>query len=246
VLSYHHSSDFLPLNHKVEFDGDNRIAFVHPEVIELDIRKDLYSDWVRWRAMPVRGNSVFYNAIRYTGLDAIPGGFTGDTYFMINGWKLHVDLTKVKITGVLFSDDYPTAYYDYSDKPLYPATVSSLVMSSVSYQNVVTGDLSVVPTATQIAVAVRAAMAEIANLDASVSSRLAGVAYTASPASADIAEAVWANPAGAEVAIRLAEAWGRLGLDPSKPLNTGQTSITFGQIVMALTGDTSNTTVTRQ
>lgn len=61
-----------------------------------------------------------------------------------------------------------------------------------------------------------------------------------------ISSAVWANATGAEVAIRMAEAWGRLGLDPSKPLNTGQTSITFGQIVMALTGDATNTTVTRQ
>jgi hypothetical protein len=62
--------------------------------------------------------------------------------------------------------------------------------------------------------------------------------------SADAA-AVWQNATGAQMAIRLAEAWGRLGLDPSKPLNTGQTSITFGQIVMALTGDAANTTVTR-
>lgn len=61
-----------------------------------------------------------------------------------------------------------------------------------------------------------------------------------------IAAAVWANPTGAQIAIRMAEAWGRLGLDPSKPLHTGQASITFGQIVMALTGDATNTTVTRQ
>jgi len=60
-----------------------------------------------------------------------------------------------------------------------------------------------------------------------------------------VAQAVWQHGTGVSVAIRLAEAWGRLGLDPSKPLNTGQTSITFGQIVMALTGDATNTTVTR-
>lgn len=63
---------------------------------------------------------------------------------------------------------------------------------------------------------------------------------------ADIADAVWANVTGAAVATRLAEAWGRLGLDPSKPLVTGQTEITFGAIVMAMTGDATQTTVTRQ
>lgn len=63
---------------------------------------------------------------------------------------------------------------------------------------------------------------------------------------AAIASAVWQHATGAAVAARLAEAWGRLGLDPAAPLVTGQTSITFGQIVMALTGNDTQTTVTRQ
>lgn len=235
MLYYHHASDFLPLFDKVEFDGENRIASVHPEVTELDIRVDMYSAWVRWRAMPVRGNSVYHDAMRYTGLDTIPGGQTGDTYFLINNWKLVVDVTKAKITGVLFSDDYPTAYYDAAMNPVYPATVSSLVMSSVSYQNVVTGDLSALPSAAQTAAAVRAELlTELARMDASISSRLSAAGYTAPD-----------NAAIAAIAIKMAEAWGRLGLDPSKPLVTGQTSITFGDIVMALTGDATSTTVTR-
>lgn len=65
------------------------------------------------------------------------------------------------------------------------------------------------------------------------------------PSPEDIAGAVWGHSTGAQVAVKLAEAWGRLGLDPNKPLVTGQTSITFGQIVMAMTGDATQTTVTR-
>lgn len=65
------------------------------------------------------------------------------------------------------------------------------------------------------------------------------------PTAAQVAGAVWTHSTGASVATRLAEAWGRLGLDPSKPLVTSQTTITFGDIVMALTGDSSSTTVTR-
>jgi len=63
---------------------------------------------------------------------------------------------------------------------------------------------------------------------------------------AEIAAAVWQHATGAAVAIRLAEAWGRLGLDPSKPLVTGETSITFGDIVMALAESSGNVTLTRQ
>ena len=62
----------------------------------------------------------------------------------------------------------------------------------------------------------------------------------------DFANAVWAHSTATTIAVQLAEAWGRLGLDPSKPLITGQASITFGQIVMAMTGDSTATTVTRQ
>lgn len=61
-----------------------------------------------------------------------------------------------------------------------------------------------------------------------------------------IGSAVWANATGAAVAARLAEAWGRLGLDPSAPLVTGETSITFGDIALALSQAGSAVTLTRQ
>jgi hypothetical protein len=63
---------------------------------------------------------------------------------------------------------------------------------------------------------------------------------------AAVAAAVWQHATGAAVATRLAEAWARLGLDPGRPLVSGQTSITFGDIVMAMTGDATQTTLTRQ
>ncbi len=66
------------------------------------------------------------------------------------------------------------------------------------------------------------------------------------PTSSEIANAVWSHATGSLVAVRMAEAWGRLGLDASKPLVSGQTSITFGDIVMALTGNEVTSTLTRQ
>jgi len=66
------------------------------------------------------------------------------------------------------------------------------------------------------------------------------------PTTAEIAAAVWQHSTAALAILRLTEAWGRLGLDVSKPLVTGQTSITFGDIVLAMTGNETSTTVTRQ
>ena len=137
------------LGNKVDFDGINKIIFVHPEVTALDIRSEVYSAWVDW--VVLRDNTKFLPAIRYTGFDPIGGGqYTGDSYFLINGWKLSVDLAKVRVTGVLFSDDYDTAYYTVSGAAQYPATVASLVNTvTISIPSVV-----VPPTAIENANAV--------------------------------------------------------------------------------------------
>ena len=65
------------------------------------------------------------------------------------------------------------------------------------------------------------------------------------PSAGDVADAVWSHSSATTMAIRLTEAWGRLGLDPSKPLISGQTEISFGAIVMALTGNETSSTLTR-
>lgn len=64
---------------------------------------------------------------------------------------------------------------------------------------------------------------------------------------AAVAEAVWQHATGAALAARLAEVWGRLGLDASKPVTQGNTQISFGAIVLALALDgNGNGTITRQ
>lgn len=66
------------------------------------------------------------------------------------------------------------------------------------------------------------------------------------PTAAENAAAVWNHTTGATMAIHLAEVWGRLGLDASKPLVTGNTSVTFGEIVMAMSESAGSVTVARQ
>jgi len=129
------------LFNKVDFDGINKIIYVNPEVTELDIRFDVYSAWVDW--VVIRDNAKFMPAIRYSGYDPIgPGQYTGDTYFLTNGWKLSVDLSKVRVTGVLYSDNYATAYYTPSLNPQYPATVATVVNTvNIGVANVTPAEL---------------------------------------------------------------------------------------------------------
>jgi hypothetical protein len=113
------------LQERVSFEGDTRSIVVHDNVTELDIRAHVYSAWVRWRS---RGNDHYYEAFRREGLAPVPGGFTGDTYFLYNDWKLYLDIRKVRVTGVLFSDDFETAFYDAdTGLAVYPMKVSSVV-----------------------------------------------------------------------------------------------------------------------
>lgn len=142
------------LAEKVSFNGISRRITVNAGVTLLDIREDVYSAWIRW--LEREDNTRFPLAMRQTGFDPIPGGFTGGTYFLRNGWKLEYDPNVVAVNGVLYSDDYPTPYWSSADQPIYPATVSALVNSAVITQNVVTGDLGAVPTTAQIAAAILA------------------------------------------------------------------------------------------
>lgn len=124
----------------------------------------------------------------------------------------------------------------------YAQTFQILSPYSVSFEN----------TGTPYTVVVSGAnsnLGDVTNFDGGMSlviGNSAGLIETGGGDPTVIADAVWNHVTGAAIATRLAEAWGRLGLDPSKPLVTGQTEISFGAIVMALTQSSSNITVTRQ
>lgn len=116
------------LYHKCIFDGVNKTIYVTLDVTDLHIKEDVYSDWKEWVAM--EDNAKYEPAIRTIGGDSVGGGkYAGDIYFLINGWKLQIDLSQTKVVGVLVSDDYPTAYYTFAGAAQYPAEVSQLVQT---------------------------------------------------------------------------------------------------------------------
>lgn len=112
---------------KLSFNGSTRTITVLPGVTFLDIRADLWTEWVIWQET----NTNWPLAMRYSGLDPIPGGESGGIFFLINNWKLVVDFTQTLISGVLYSDDYNTAYWNSSNQALFAVTVSSLVNSVI-------------------------------------------------------------------------------------------------------------------
>jgi len=152
---YNYQWDYWLITDKVTFDGVNKIIIVNEGVTSLDIRTDVWSEWIEWSTL--QDSRSFLFAIRQTGLDPIPGGVTGDSYFLTNGWKLHIDLSKVRVSGVLFSDDYETPYYTYEGKPQYAAQVSSVVNTVannvIAYEQPDLTNLAI-PTAAQNATAV--------------------------------------------------------------------------------------------
>ena len=133
ALGFANDWDFWNLNHKVTFDGVNKVICVNDDVTELDIKIDVYSDWKEWKQLQDYGK--YLAALRTIGGDpTIAPQTAGDIYFTINGWQLAIDLTKVAVTGVLFSDNFDSAYINKADwlatqtrVNVFPASVSNLV-----------------------------------------------------------------------------------------------------------------------
>lgn len=150
---------------KVSFNGITRRIRVNDGVALLDIQADVYSAWVRWSER--NSNGRYLPAMRFTGLDPIPGGQTGATFFLINNWKLEYDPNVVALSGILYSDDYATPYWSENDSPIYPATVSAISLSASGVQAVV--DINA------IAEAVAAKFAEPAITTAGIASAIGTV-----------------------------------------------------------------------
>ena len=160
------------LGHKVTFDYYKRLIIVAPGVTSLDVKTDLYSDMKEWFLLPDRRNRKFRPPIRVIGGDdTIAGQKAGDIYFTQHGWRVVYNPSETSVSGVLFSDDFDTAWLDQSSyqlgfyKPVYPALVSSLV-TGVDIEAVTA------PSADTVAGAVRDELSpELANMDTTVSSR---------------------------------------------------------------------------
>jgi hypothetical protein len=94
-------------NHKVTFDGPNRLVIVGDGVTDIDVKTDIYSAWKQW--VQLYYNAKYLPAIRSIGGDPAGNGFAGDLYFMQNNWKVVVN-SPLDLNGILYSDDFDTPY----------------------------------------------------------------------------------------------------------------------------------------
>jgi hypothetical protein len=113
--------------HKVTFDGINRLIIVNPGETSINIKNDVYSSWKEWAR--IRDHAKFLPALRTTGGDSIGGGqFTGDSYFLINNWRIFIS-TACDINGIIYSDNYPSPFVTQEGANIVRSTVSNLVQN---------------------------------------------------------------------------------------------------------------------
>ena len=158
-----HQNHLWSLYQKVTFDPLLKLIYVNAGVTSIDVKIDLYSDLKEWYKLNTNSRIADFGMRSIGGDPTTAGQTAGDIYFMTNGWRVVYDPTKVTVTGVLFSDDYDTAWLDSDTlNPVYPAVVSSLV-------NTATPSLEglAIPTATDNATAVRTELTpELATIEA--------------------------------------------------------------------------------
>jgi hypothetical protein len=87
LLFIHHASDIWELEHKVTFDGVNKLILINNGITEINVTTDIYSDWKEW--VRLRDNAKYQQALRVVGGDDIGNSQAlGGQYFLINGWRL--------------------------------------------------------------------------------------------------------------------------------------------------------------
>jgi len=136
-------------NHKVTFDGPNKIIIVNEGVTELDFREDVYSNWKEWLKDPNQQNPEYPPAISAIGGDPLPGDRAlGTTYFLENGWRMRTwegdhELT---VTGNFFTREGDSAFVS----TLNPWTItinlntSTLVETIFGETNITAGDITAI------------------------------------------------------------------------------------------------------
>jgi hypothetical protein len=127
-------------NHKVNFDGENRLITLGDAASGIDIKTDIYSDWKEW--VQLYDNSKFLPALRTIGGDPVGGGlYAGDLYFLINNWQIVVD-KPLSVNGILYNDTVGVSPYIIQGGGGVVASVSNLAYAvSAAAGEISNGDI---------------------------------------------------------------------------------------------------------
>ena len=121
--------DYMVEDLKFYVDEANKHIVINPNVTTLDIKVDIYKGLKTWYT--IYDNSKFAFPIRTIGGDPTSDvEFAGDMYFMINNYRLVYDPSQVKVSGIMLSDNFDTAWLNiHTLLPVYPVTVSNLALA---------------------------------------------------------------------------------------------------------------------
>ncbi len=90
----------------VTFDGPNKLMNVISGTTNIDVEKDLYSDWKEW--ILLSDNAKYLRALRTTGGDptnAAGTSFSPKYFFLMNGWRVKIDGDTVIVERNLYVDE---------------------------------------------------------------------------------------------------------------------------------------------
>ncbi len=91
---------------KVTVDGPNKLFRVISGVTNIDVGGELYSEWKRWASQA--DNVKYLAAFRTLGGDATnpeETQFAPRYYFLMNGWRVHVDGEQVVVQTNLYTEE---------------------------------------------------------------------------------------------------------------------------------------------
>lgn len=136
-------------NHKVTFDGVNKLILVNNGETALDFKEDVYSNWKEWLHDPDRDNEKYLEAISVVGGDPLPGDRAlGSTYFLENGWQMRTweGDHEITVTGNVFTRTGDPLFIP----TLYGWTItvnlntSTLVETIFGQANIAAGDITAI------------------------------------------------------------------------------------------------------
>lgn len=90
---------------KVTFDGLTKTIIVNDGITELNVKRDIYSQWKHW--VLTGTNAKFLEALRSVGGDPISETKKlGSTFFLLNGWRIkpYESSHRLLIDGNLYTD----------------------------------------------------------------------------------------------------------------------------------------------
>lgn len=245
ITMYYGFWEYWELQHKVTFDGVNRLIIVNDGETSLDVQTDIYSDWKEWAQ--TENNLKYFEPLSTVGGEpTIEGQRLDVTYFLINGWKIkpYSGTYDLNIVGNIFDVNGGSIKVPADSNPNVPNNITINTNTSVIVRQVNTsgsGGGGGIVTASLVDDQ-REALFDISGSVVAIYSLLQTQPITASLVDDQLATLN-------DIKSKIEEVWQLHGLDSGSSLFVSQTTRSFNDVIQSITttgsGSTQETTITR-